>query len=87
MERGLAKSITASDWGYLFLLYFFIHVIRLFTVFALLPMLRRMGYGFTVKEAFVLVYSGLRGAVGLALALLVAADKNVRHATARWFSC
>jgi hypothetical protein len=39
-----------------------------------LPILRANGYGVTMKEFIVLVYGGLRGALGLCLALLVAVD-------------
>jgi hypothetical protein len=45
----------------------------------LLPLLRRFGYGVTMKEFVVLVYGGLRGALGLCLALLVAVDNDLSH--------
>lgn len=39
---------------------------------ALSPVLQNTGYGFTWKEGTVMCWGGLRGAVGLALALQVA---------------
>merc|ERR1719506_1688639 len=45
--------------------------IRALVVFIFAPFLRRMGYGLTLKEAVVMVWGGLRGAVSLSLALLV----------------
>ena len=48
--------------------------IRAFVVFVFSPILRKVGYGLTVKEAAVMVWGGLRGAVSLSLALLV--DQN-----------
>jgi len=43
--------------------------IRFFMVFLLYPLLSKMGYGFTVSDCIVLSWGGLRGAVGLALAI------------------
>ena len=45
--------------------------IRAFVVAVLSPALKNLGYGLTVKEAAVMVWGGLRGAVSLSLALLV----------------
>jgi NhaP-type Na+/H+ or K+/H+ antiporter len=39
--------------------------------------LRNMGYGFTVKEACMLTFSGLRGAIALSLALIVERDVDI----------
>ena len=38
------------------------------------PVLARIGYGLTWQNAVILCWGGLRGAVGLALALQVALD-------------
>jgi len=38
------------------------------------PLLTRIGYGLPWKDAVVMIWGGLRGAVGLALALQVAMD-------------
>ena len=46
-------------------------LIRGLVVAMLSPMLRKIGYGLTLKEAVVMVWGGLRGAVSLSLALLV----------------
>ena len=40
-------------------------------------MLTRIGYGLPWKDAVVMIWGGLRGAVGLALALQVAMDYEV----------
>jgi NhaP-type Na+/H+ or K+/H+ antiporter len=45
--------------------------IRAGVVFAFAPILTKIGYGLTWKEAVVMVWGGLRGAVSLSLALLV----------------
>ena len=73
MERGFnSEFITGVDWLYLLLLYAVLNVVRLFTLVLLWPILRNLGYGITLNEIFVVAWSGLRGAVGLVLALLVA---------------
>jgi NhaP-type Na+/H+ or K+/H+ antiporter len=53
------------------LLWFILTIIRAATVLILSPILRSIGYGLTMKEAAVMVWGGLRGAVSLSLALLV----------------
>jgi len=65
-EDGL---FTATDWGYLFILFFCLIVIRFILVFAFYPITARLGIGTSIKEAVFMSYGGLRGAVGIALAL------------------
>lgn len=43
----------------------------------LMPILRHIGYGLSVKEMVVMTWSGVRGAVGLAMGLLVLQDPNI----------
>ncbi|CAH9078899.1 unnamed protein product, partial [Cuscuta epithymum] len=59
------------SWGYLILLYIFVQVSRIVVVGVLFPLLRCFGYGLDWKEAIILVWSGLRGAVALSLSLSV----------------
>ena len=72
--------ITWAEIGLLALLYVVLHIIRGFNVLIQYPFLKRMGYwqleedSVSKREALVLVYGGLRGAVGLALALIVEDD-------------
>nr|QBF58650.1 plasmalemma Na+/H+ antiporter [Lycium ruthenicum] len=60
-----------NSWGYLILLYGLILVSRTIVVGILFPFLRYFGYGLDLKEASILVWGGLRGAVALSLALSV----------------
>lgn len=53
------------------LLYVYVQLSRITVVGLLYPFLRRFGYGFDWKESVILVWSGLRGAVALALSLSV----------------
>ena len=48
------------------------------TIIALFsPLLKRIGYGLTWRSATVMAWGGLRGAVGLALALTVAHNEDL----------
>ncbi|KAJ0095731.1 hypothetical protein Patl1_15672 [Pistacia atlantica] len=77
----IAEGILGSDsvfdhgysWGYLILLYVFVQVSRCVVVGILYPFLRYFGYGLDWKEAAILIWSGLRGAVALSLSLSVKA--------------
>ncbi|XP_065880812.1 sodium/hydrogen exchanger 8-like isoform X2 [Euphorbia lathyris] len=76
----IAESVLANDaifqnqghsWGYLFLLYVFVQLSRFISVGVMYPLLRYLGYGLDWKEAAILIWSGLRGAVALSLSLSV----------------
>lgn len=69
--------VDPTNWAYLFINYFLIHVLRALAVFVCFPFLREMGYGVSTKECWMMVYGGLRGAVGLALALLVSLESGI----------
>ncbi|KAJ6351115.1 hypothetical protein OIU78_007111 [Salix suchowensis] len=58
-------------WGHLFLLYIFVQLSRFIVVGVLYPFLRYFGYGLDWKEATIVIWSGLRGAVALSLSLSV----------------
>jgi len=45
-------------------------------VFILYPFMKNRGQGISRKEMIVLIYGGLRGALGLSLALIVGVDKE-----------
>ena len=54
-----------------FILWIILGFIRAGVVALFSPILTKIGYGLTLKEAAVLVWGGLRGAVSLSLALLI----------------
>ena len=57
-----------------FVLWIMLGMIRAGVVALLSPILTKIGYGLSVKEAAVMVWGGLRGAVSLSLALLIDAN-------------
>lgn len=63
---------TANDFLILLILYIGIHVVRAIVVTLFFPFMKRTGYGLDKKNATVIWYGALRGAIGLALALVIA---------------
>lgn len=72
--KSVNQYIEMKDVGYLALLYVLVIVIRFFMMFLFMPILSRIGMGTNWKDICVISWGGLRGAVGLALALQVNAD-------------
>lgn len=70
-------NYTISDLKVLLLVYITIHIARLGTIYVFYPLMRRIGYGIAFKDSIVLWWGGLRGAVALALALIVAIDSRI----------
>lgn len=61
---------------------------RAIIILVSMPLLRRSGYGLTWQEAVVLLWSGLRGAVGLALSMFLLLDNlilDIRYRTLCFF--
>ena len=58
-------------------LYIVLHIIRFVGLLITFPLMRRTGYTFDIKQAVLVSYSGLRGAVGLCLALLINFNANI----------
>jgi NhaP-type Na+/H+ or K+/H+ antiporter len=73
---------TSNDFLILIIVYIGIFIVRAITIALFYPAMKRIGYGMGKKEAYVLWYGALRGAIGLALALIVAGsdsiDKEIR---------
>mmetsp|Transcript_32040 Transcript_32040/g.75122 ORF Transcript_32040/g.75122 Transcript_32040/m.75122 type:complete len:1329 (-) Transcript_32040:124-4110(-) len=73
--QALFKEIR--NWGQLLVLYVCITASRALVLLLFSPLLTRLGYGVTPKEGLILVWGGLRGAVGLTLGLLVEDNQYV----------
>ncbi|GAA4650290.1 hypothetical protein GCM10023116_25730 [Kistimonas scapharcae] len=79
---GLVVATRVTDasldsWGYLFVIFLGVLVIRSLAVLGLMPFLSRLGVGINKEKAIVLTWGGLRGAVSMALALMVAANDSL----------
>ncbi|MDF1672434.1 MAG: cation:proton antiporter [Vicingaceae bacterium] len=73
---------TGNDVLILFIIYIGIFIVRAIVMMLFYPAMKRIGYGLDRKDAIVAWYGALRGAIGLALALIVAGsdaiDKEIR---------
>ncbi len=70
-------QFTAHDVLVLFIIYFGVHIVRAIVIALLYPLMKRAGYGLPKKDAIVVWYGALRGAIGLALALMVAGETSI----------
>ena len=70
-------GVDAMDWLFLVTLYVGLQVIRLIAIASLWPILTKIGYAISWKSILVMTWGGLRGAVGLALALIVSQDPRI----------
>jgi len=61
--------ITGRDWGYLVILYLLLNVIRFALVFLCYPLISRIGLKTNISESIFMGFAGLRGAIGIALAI------------------
>ncbi len=62
---------TGMDFAILGLVYLAIHVVRAINMGVFYPLMKKAGYGLPSKDAIVVWWGALRGAIGLALALVV----------------
>jgi sodium/hydrogen exchanger 10/11 len=77
-ERAF-NDVEPRDWFYLLSLYIGLTIIRGITIALLSPLLSRLGYGISWEKGIVVTWGGLRGAVGLSLALVVEHDEVLHH--------
>lgn len=64
-------DFTWTNLAVLLGLYIGINLIRAFIILILYPIMKRLGYGLSKRESVILGWGGLRGALGLTLALMV----------------
>lgn len=78
-ERSVS-FIEKNDLFLILITYIAITVFRLLMIGMLSPILTRLGYGLKWQDAIIMTWGGLRGAVGLALALSVAESRYIDRA-------
>lgn len=69
----IAEKVDFS-WSHcaiLLLVYIALNIIRYITIMMLYPIMKHSGYGLNKKESIILTWGGLRGALGMTLALMV----------------
>ena len=71
------STITFADWVRMFLFWILMIVLRAVMVLTFYPLIKNIGYGLTKKKMVVLIYGGLRGALGLCLSLIIGVDNEL----------
>ena len=71
------RATLAIDMGLGLLVYVLLALYRGIVMFGVIPLFRHSQYGYTWKDALVVTWGGLRGAVGLALAVAVSTDATI----------
>ena len=77
-KHNEVNLLTGPMIGYAIVMYIFCNLIRAVVVAMCYPLLRISGYGMDWRHATVVAFGGLRGAVGLALALIVKLNDKVK---------
>lgn len=70
-------NVTLHQIGYGIIIYVGLNIIRYIMIYMLYPILKRNGYGLTMKETIILGWGGLRGALGMSMALMVNCNQNL----------
>ena len=73
------NNIVLKDLMWAGILYLAINIIRFIVVFIHLPIFRCFKYSLTVNEGILTAFGGLRGAVGVVLALSISTDPNIQE--------
>ena len=68
---ALKVDVTWTSLLLLLLVYVGVNIVRMLMVAMLYPIMKKTGYGLSMRESFILSWGGLRGALGLTLALMV----------------
>lgn len=75
-KGGAENYIKGDDWWKLVVLYIFLNIGRFLMFMLFLWPLKKLGEGMTWKETIFAVWGGLRGALALALALIIYAEES-----------
>ena len=70
-RASLENTLTYVDYIKLLGIYVILHIIRFVMICVCWPVLIRIGYSMNFRQVILCSYAGLRGAVGLSLALMV----------------
>jgi len=73
-ERSI---FSANDFIILFIIYIIINIVRAIMLLMFYPLMKKAGYGLNKEETVILWWGALRGAVGLAMALIVAGEESI----------
>jgi NhaP-type Na+/H+ or K+/H+ antiporter len=75
--KAVHYSVTGDDFALLILIYVMLMIMRAVTVACLYPFISVIGLKCSLKEAIFMSWSGLRGALGMALGLAVFGEREL----------
>ena len=76
-QRIPMSQLTLKDFLLLGIIYIGIHIVRAIVILVHYPIMKKAGYGLPKKDTYVLWWGALRGAIGLAMALIVAGEQSI----------
>ncbi len=79
ISETAVQHFSLTDFQYLALLYIGLHVVRFLMLLLFYPILKRLGYGFEWQNMIIIMWGGLRGAVGICLALQIYQNEHLCH--------
>ncbi|XP_038047378.1 sodium/hydrogen exchanger 10-like [Patiria miniata] len=77
ITKHALANVDPIDWFYVLALYVGINIIRGLVIAMFSPILSRIGYGLSWRNGVIMTWGGLRGAVSLAMALLVSQSEEL----------
>ncbi len=74
VEFSNDHTLTTEDWIKMFAFWALMIVVRAIVIYGFYPILKSRGYGLSKKELLVLIFGGLKGGLGLSLAMMITVD-------------
>ena len=71
------ETISGDDYIKLLGIFVTLNILRLCMILMFYPILSRIGYGMNFRQVILCAWAGLRGAVGLSLALMVTTSTKI----------
>lgn len=73
------NTLVPSDYTKVWIFFAFMNLARYLMINILLPLINKSGYPLNWKDTIILTWGGVRGALGLALALIIYRDNDYSH--------
>jgi NhaP-type Na+/H+ or K+/H+ antiporter len=74
IEAAKYDTLTSSDYIKMLLFWVMMIIVRAIVIYSFYPVLQSRGYGLSRRELVILIYGGLKGGLGLSLAMMITVD-------------